>query len=354
MPCTLIPSCYLVTTGRLACNLCRLAVHVRWTNTGLRRGKDERIGNDNVLSAGDVEDDNLGNVLRCEGLHASISSIGLGLVAAEANDGEFRLGRAGVNLHDANLGVHGLAAQAVGEAADGGLGRAVDGAAGVGLAAGNGANVDYIAGAAVRASKEDGKNGLSDVDEARDVCVEHDVDVGFGNVADRLDAADAAGIVDENVDILVLVRQLAHKGAHLVGLADVELQRQDLDTVADLPGDVGSNLLDGVETAGGEDQTQVMRLREGKLEGAGLADAGGGAGDEDGLAGETLAGGGGDDLRSGRHGASSRCGMEMSREGGGSAAIGGEGERCGPGSGDGGQKDASRGLLDCGGGECRH
>lgn len=116
-------------------------------------------------------------------------------------------------------------------------------------------------------------------------------------------------IVDENVDILKLVRQLAHKGAHLVGLADVELQRQDLDAVADLLGDGGGNLLDDVEAARGEDQAQVVRLREGELEGARLADAGRGTGDEDGFAGEALAGAGGDDLRGGvggGHGAGGR------------------------------------------------
>lgn len=104
----------------------------------------------------------------------------------------YSLDRARVNFHDANLGADGFAAQAVGEAADGGLCRAVDGAAGVGLAAGNGANVDNVADAAVGACKEDGQDGLCDVDEARDVGVKHDVDVGLGNVARRLDAADAA------------------------------------------------------------------------------------------------------------------------------------------------------------------
>lgn len=109
--------------------------------------------------------------------------------------------------------------------------------------------------------------------------------------------------VDEDSNILKVLGQLAHKGAHLIGLADVELQRVDLDAITDLLGDLSSNLLDGVDAAGGEDDAQVLGAGVGELKGARLADARRGAGDEDGLAGEALAGSGGD---GGRHGSRGR------------------------------------------------
>lgn len=64
-----------------------------------------------------------------------INSIGLGLVAVEADDGELGLNLTGINLNDTNPSCNQLLSQAVGEAADGSLGGTVDGASGVGLTA---------------------------------------------------------------------------------------------------------------------------------------------------------------------------------------------------------------------------
>lgn len=52
---------------------CRL-VEEGSRNSHLNRGEDEGVGDDNVLTAGDVEDDDLGNVLRSQRLHATIDS----------------------------------------------------------------------------------------------------------------------------------------------------------------------------------------------------------------------------------------------------------------------------------------
>lgn len=43
----------------------------------LDRGEDERVGNHYVLATGDVEDDDFGNVLRSERLHAAVNIISL-------------------------------------------------------------------------------------------------------------------------------------------------------------------------------------------------------------------------------------------------------------------------------------
>lgn len=102
----------------------------------------------------------------------------------------YRLDLARVNNHDTDLGVDQLATQAVGEAAYGGLGCAVDRAAGVGLAASNGANVDDVAGATVGASEERGQDSLRDVDETRHISIEHHVDILLGDIRRALEALD--------------------------------------------------------------------------------------------------------------------------------------------------------------------
>lgn len=108
-----------------------------------------------------------------------------------ADERSYRLYLARVNLDDSNPGRDKLPPQAVCEAPDGGLGGAVDAAAGVRLAAGNATNVDDVSGSALRPLEEDGQNRLGNVNQARDVGREHDVDVlfddfrGFGSALDK-------------------------------------------------------------------------------------------------------------------------------------------------------------------------
>lgn len=75
---------------------------------------------------------------------------------------------------------------------DGGLGGAVDAAAGVGLAAGDAADVDDVAAAAVGAAQEDGQDRLRHVDEPRHVGADHDAHVLLGDVGGPRDALDQA------------------------------------------------------------------------------------------------------------------------------------------------------------------
>lgn len=63
--------------------------------------------------------------------HSRIDGIGLGLVAVEPDHGELSLDLAGINLNDADTAGDELLSQALGEAADGGLGGTVDGTTGV-------------------------------------------------------------------------------------------------------------------------------------------------------------------------------------------------------------------------------
>jgi len=89
------------------------------------------------------------------------------------------LNLARINLHDANPSGNQLLAQAVREAADGGLGGAVDASSGVRLAASDAADVDNVACSAVGTGQVNGQHGLGHVDEACHVGVEHDADVLF-------------------------------------------------------------------------------------------------------------------------------------------------------------------------------
>ena len=136
-----------------------------------------------------------------------VDSIGLCLVAIESHDREllhspletcyigrkgsaYSLDLAGVNLNDTDTAGNELLSQALSEAADSGLGSTVDTTARVGLSTGNGADVDDVTVAAIRTGEEDGENGLGHVDEAGDVCLEHDVDVLLGNLRSASNALD--------------------------------------------------------------------------------------------------------------------------------------------------------------------
>ena len=89
-----------------------------------------------------------------------------------------------------------------------------------------------------------------------------------------------------------------------LGVAHVQLHREDLDAIANIGRNVGGERLQLVDTARGQDEAQVaLGTGARKFAGGGPANAGGGAGDEDGLAGQALARGG---ERRGRHGSGAR------------------------------------------------
>lgn len=208
-----------------------------------------------------------------------IHSIGLGLVSVESHNRELlevcqkhignlmngssthSLNLTRINLNNTNTAGDQLLSQALREAADCGLGGAVDGTTGVGLPAGNGADVDDIAVTSVGAGKEDGKNGLSHVDEAGDVGVEHDANVLLGDLGSPSDALHETAmvhelliramsgkgdlrIVNEDVNVPPLLGQVAHKALDLGGVAHVELKGQHLDTITNLALDLVSELLE--------------------------------------------------------------------------------------------------------------
>lgn len=107
-----------------------------------------------------------------------IDGIGLALVTVEPDDRELRLDLTGIDANHPNSLGDEFLAQALGEGSDGTLGRAVDGTTNVGLPAGNGADVDDVAGPfAVVPRQHAGEDGLCHVDQACHVGCEHDGDI---------------------------------------------------------------------------------------------------------------------------------------------------------------------------------
>jgi hypothetical protein len=154
--------------------------------------ENQRIRQDNILPPANSKDNNLRDILRSQRLDALIHLLRLIDITAEPHNTELRLDLPGIDLDDADARRNQLAAQRVGEGAHGRLGRAVDAAALVGLAAGDGADVYNVAAAAVGARLEDGQDGLGHCDEAGDIGREHGVDVFGEDVGGLRDAFDEA------------------------------------------------------------------------------------------------------------------------------------------------------------------
>ena len=83
------------------------------------------------------------------------------------------------------------------------------------------------------------------------------------------------------------------KLGHLVGLADVELDGEDFNAVTNVFVDVLRDLLEDINPPCREDELEVLGRGASEFFGDGAANAGAGAGHEDGLAFEALRHGGG-------------------------------------------------------------
>jgi hypothetical protein len=97
----------------------------------------------------------------------------------------------GIDLDDADSRINKLLPQGIGKRLDRSLSRTVDTTTRVGFATGDTANVDDVSTTTIGALLEDGKNGLSHVDQSSDVGGKHDVDIlrvnfgGFGYTLDQ-------------------------------------------------------------------------------------------------------------------------------------------------------------------------
>jgi hypothetical protein len=175
--------------------------------------KHQSIRQHDILPPPRRKNHHLGNILRRQRLHTLIHLLCLLLVASKPDNTKLRLDLAGVNLNDPDPRRNQLAAHGVCEGAHGGFGSAVDAAALVGFAAGDGADVDDVAFAAVGARFEDGEDGLGHGDEAGDVGGEHGVNVGGGDGGGLSDAFDKAAVVGLHVSCLGLTKTV-RAGTH--------------------------------------------------------------------------------------------------------------------------------------------
>lgn len=99
---------------------------------------------------------------------------------------------------------------------------------------------------------------------------------------------DDSRIVDQDVDLLELLRQRGNKVLDLLRVANVQFDRVHLDTITNFRLDLSSELVQCVDAARRHDKLQVLGRGARELQGSALSDAGGGAGNNDGLALEAL------------------------------------------------------------------
>lgn len=81
-------------------------------------------------------------------------------------------------------------------------------------------------------------------------------------------------IVDENINIPELLGQRLDKPTDLIRFADVELEWQHLDALADLSIYLLGNLLERVDAASSQDQLQALGAGASKLKGTAAPDPG--------------------------------------------------------------------------------
>lgn len=129
----------------------------------------------------------------------------------------YRLDLARINLNDPNASRNQLLPQRIRKTAHSRLGSTVNTAAGVGLPAGDGADIDDVSGTAIGPLLEDGQDGLRDVDQAGDVGREHDVDVLLGDLGcfrDTLDETTTQCHINVSVIFILILLFCSSKPAY--------------------------------------------------------------------------------------------------------------------------------------------
>ena len=108
-----------------------------------------------------------------------------------------------------------------------------------------------------------------------------EIEVCFVDVGGLGAAAGQAGVVDEDVDGREGGREGGDQVVHGRAVADIEAGDVDLDARPAFLGDLLAELVEGFETAGGEDEFERLGACPGEFEGDCAADAGAGPGHQD-------------------------------------------------------------------------
>lgn len=156
--------------------------------------KDKSVRNNDTLPPPRRKHNHLRNIIRRQRIHPLVNLIRLRLIPIKPHHAELCLHLTRINLNDSYPCRNQFFPESGGESAHGGLGRAVDAAAGVAFPTGNRADVYDVAGAAVGACFVDFHDFLGESYEAGDVRGEHDGDVFSGYVGGLGDAFDEAAV----------------------------------------------------------------------------------------------------------------------------------------------------------------
>ena len=108
-----------------------------------------------------------------------------------------------------------------------------------------------------------------------------EIEVCFVDVGGLGAAAGQAGVVDEDVDGREGGREGGDQVVHGWAVADVEAGNVDLDAGSAFLGDLLRELVEGLETSGGEDEFERLGACPGEFEGDCAADARAGPGHQD-------------------------------------------------------------------------
>ena len=235
-------------------------------------GEDEDFGDLDVRGCRGGVEGNVGDVVAGEGRNAGVEALGGGGVAVETDVGEVGLDEAGLDVGDADGRLVEIHAETVAEGLDGGFGGAIGAASGIGGITGYGTDVDDMTTSPFNHARNDETRHH---EQGLDVGVDHGeafVEVAFVLL---VGAKGEAGVVDEHIDVAIVGGKVLDGGFGKGAVADVEREEENVGAVICL-----ELLLEGLEfidTAGVKYETMASL---GELAGAGLANAGGGAGDE--------------------------------------------------------------------------
>ncbi len=223
-------------------------------------------------------DEGFGDVIGSQRLDAFVNFLRARFVAFEADDGELRFRKTGIDRADAHAGAGEFEAKGFGDLQFARLGRAVGGAAFVGDASGDGADVDDRAAGILHHERQ---AGARDAEHAEDIRLHHEFPVFILAVSDGFQTFRAAGVVDQHVELVGATTRPIDEGVYARGAGDIECGEYRVRCAKFFA--FSGDGFESVQPAGTE---QELRAFTGKGAGGGGTESAGSTGDEDPFAGK--------------------------------------------------------------------
>ena len=186
---------------------------------GLMSGENEHFGNLHVLGGVGGIDGHIGDVVARKRLDALIEFGRTGRITVEADVAEVGLDKAGLEVGDADGCVGHIDAESVGEGLHGCLRSTVDIASGIG---GITRHTSYINNVSAVAFNHTGHDEACHGQQTFDIGVDHRLPVVEVALIFRFKSQGKAGIIDEHVNLLPLLRQTLDGLAGCIAISDVE------------------------------------------------------------------------------------------------------------------------------------